>query len=57
MFNKIMNSDRNSLKNYYYICSGPQLMSVVKCPSVSTYSPSIHTTLLEGWDLSSSMVF
>ena len=39
-------------------CSSPQLMLVVKCPSGSTlmYSPSMHMMLLEGWDLSISMV-
>jgi hypothetical protein len=58
MFIKIMYSDRYILKNYSKFVSGPQLMLVVKCPSGSTliYSHSMHTTLLEGWDLSTSMV-
>jgi hypothetical protein len=34
-------------------------MFVVICPSGSTltYSPSMHTTLLEGWDMFTSIVY
>ena len=45
-------------EDYSIFCSCPQLKLVVKFPSDSTliYSPSMTTTLLEGWDLSISMV-
>jgi len=58
MFNKIMYSDRYILKNYSNFCYGPQFMVVVQYPtgSILIYSLSMQATLLEGWDLFTSMV-